>query len=102
MRLRPSERGASNSISSPLRGSCLRGHRLVGVRGSDDRLSRVRLGPKGPGDANGVDPGSAPPCSFITRSVHLAMMTAAYRYDEFVAHLAPERAMLREPKMMGI
>jgi hypothetical protein len=30
------------------------------------------------------------------------MMAAAQRDDEFVAHLAPERTMLCEPKMMGI
>jgi hypothetical protein len=30
------------------------------------------------------------------------MVAAAQRDDEFVTHLAPERAMLREPKMMGI
>ena len=30
------------------------------------------------------------------------MMAAAQRDDEFVAHLAPERTMLREPKVMRI
>ena len=30
------------------------------------------------------------------------MMAAAQRDDEFVADLAPERAMLRKPKVMGI
>jgi hypothetical protein len=30
------------------------------------------------------------------------MVAAAQRDDEFVAHLAAERRMLREPKMMGI
>jgi hypothetical protein len=30
------------------------------------------------------------------------MMTAAQGDDEFVAHLAPERTMLREPKVMRI
>ena len=46
--------------------------------------------------------GFAPPGGFVTGSVHLAMMAAAQRDDEFVAHLAPERRMLREPKVMGI
>jgi hypothetical protein len=32
----------------------------------------------------------------------LTMMAAAQRDYEFVAHLAPKRTMLREPKMMGI
>jgi hypothetical protein len=30
------------------------------------------------------------------------MVAAAQRDDEFVAHLAPERTVLREPKMMGV
>jgi hypothetical protein len=30
------------------------------------------------------------------------MMAAAQRDDEFVAYLAPERTMLREPKVMRI
>ena len=34
--------------------------------------------------------------------MYLAMMAAAQRDDEFVADLAPERAMLRKPKVMGI
>jgi hypothetical protein len=34
--------------------------------------------------------------------MHFAMMAAAQRDDEFVAHLAPERTMLCKPKMMGI
>ena len=55
---------------------------------------------KAPGGADGVDFGFAPPCGFITRSVHLAMMAAAQRDDEFVAHLAPERTMLREPQVV--
>jgi hypothetical protein len=32
--------------------------------------------------------------------MHLATMAAAQRDDEFVVNLAPERTMLREPKMM--
>jgi len=34
--------------------------------------------------------------------VHLAVVAAAQRDDEFIAHLAPERSMLREPKMVCI
>jgi hypothetical protein len=34
--------------------------------------------------------------------VHLAVVAAAQRDDEFIAHLAPERTMLCEPKVMGI
>lgn len=32
----------------------------------------------------------------------LTVMAAAQRDDEFVAHLAPERAMLRKPKVMSV
>ena len=32
----------------------------------------------------------------------VAMMAAAQRDDEFVAHLAPERRGLREPQVMGV
>ena len=60
------------------------------------------LGPKRPGRFEGVDSSFAPPCGFITRSVHLAMMAAAQRDDELIAHLAPERTMLCKAKMMGI
>ena len=52
------------------------------------------------GDTDGVDSGFAPPCGFITGSVHLAMMAPAQRHGELIAHLAPERTMLREPKVM--
>ena len=60
------------------------------------------LGPKRPGGADGVNSGFAPPRGFVTGSVHLAMMAAAQWDDEFVAHLAPERTMLGEPKVMRI
>ena len=60
------------------------------------------LGPKGPGSADGVDSSLAPPCGFVTGSVHLAMMAAAQRDDEFVAHFSPKRTMLRKPKVMRI
>ncbi len=60
------------------------------------------LGPKTLGRFEGVDAGFAPPCGFIPRPMHLAMMTAAQRNDELVAHFAPERPMLREAEMMGI
>ena len=72
------------------------------VRGFSNRSERVCFGPKRPGGADSVDSGFAPPRGFVTRSMHLAMMAAAQRDDEFVADLAPERAMLRKPKVMGI
>jgi hypothetical protein len=62
----------------------------------------VRLGPKRPGGADGVDSSFAPPSGFVTGSVHLAMMATAQRDDEFVTHLAPKCTMLCEPKVMRI
>ena len=72
------------------------------VRGFSNRPNRACLGPKHPSCTEGVDLGFAPPCGFVTRPVHLAMMAAAQRDDEFVADLAPECTMLREPKVMRI
>jgi hypothetical protein len=60
------------------------------------------LGPERPSYVSGVGPCVAPPCGFITGSVHFAMMAAAQRNDKFVAHLSPERRMLREPKVMRV
>ena len=34
--------------------------------------------------------------------MNLAMVAPAQRHGELIAHFAPERAMLREPQMMGI
>ena len=60
------------------------------VRRFSNRPKRVCLGPKPPGHADRVDSGFAPPRGFITGSVHLAVVAAAQRDDELVAHLAPE------------
>jgi hypothetical protein len=38
----------------------------------------------------------------LATAMELAVVAAAQRDGELVAHLAPERTMLREPKMMGI
>ena len=43
-----------------------------------------------------------PPNKFVAASVQLAMMKPAKRHGEFVAYFAPERALLRKPKMMRI
>ena len=34
--------------------------------------------------------------------MELAVIAAAQRYGDLIARLAPERTMLREPKMVGI
>ena len=62
----------------------------------------MRLQPQRAGGDGWIDTGLFPPCGFITTAMDLAMMAAAQRDDEFVAHLAPERTMLREPKVMRI
>jgi hypothetical protein len=43
-----------------------------------------------------------PPSHFIAAAVDLTVMTTTQRYSELVAHLAPKRAMLREPQVMGV
>jgi hypothetical protein len=43
-----------------------------------------------------------PPCRLIAAAMDLAMMTAAERHCEFVAHLSTQRPMLREAQMMRI
>ena len=62
----------------------------------------MRLQPQRAGGDGWIDSGFAPPSGFVTGSVHLAMMATAQRDDEFVAHFAPKRRMLRKPKVMGI
>ena len=62
----------------------------------------MRLQPQRAGGDGWNDTGVFPPSGFITTAMHLAMMAAAQRDDEFVAHFAPKRRMLREPKVMGI
>ena len=44
----------------------------------------------------------APPCSLVTTAVNLAMMSTAERDGEFVADLAPERAMLGKANVVCI
>ena len=79
-----------------------RGRRLIRVRSFSNRSNRVCLGPERPGGADGVNSGFTPPCGFVTGSVRLAMMAAAQRDGEIVAHLAPKRTMLRKPNVMRI
>jgi len=43
-----------------------------------------------------------PPSEFVAAPVELAMVRATQRHGEFVAHLAPERALLSKPKMVCI
>ena len=72
------------------------------VRELGSRLTQARLRPQCRGDAIRVDAEPAPPCGFIASAVDLAMVSAAERHRELVAHFATERPRLRRPKMMGI
>jgi hypothetical protein len=60
------------------------------------------LHPQRVGNRANIDPEAVPPCDFIAGPVDLAVMSAAERNREFVAHLSAERAGLRESQMMGI
>ena len=62
----------------------------------------MRLQPQRAGGDGWNDTGLFPPSGFITTAMDLAMMAAAQRDDEFVAHLAPQRGMLGKPKVMCI
>ena len=63
---------------------------------------RMRFEPeRASGDA-GIDPGLPPPCGFIAVAVDLAMVSPAQGDGELIAHLAPERPLLRKAQMMGV
>jgi hypothetical protein len=49
-----------------------------------------------------IDTNLIPPCSFITRTMDLAMMSSAQRDSKLIAHLAAQRAVLHKAQMMGI
>jgi 7-keto-8-aminopelargonate synthetase-like enzyme len=46
--------------------------------------------------------GFAPPHLLIAAAMDLAMMRAAQRHRELIAHLAAERARLHEAEVMGV
>jgi hypothetical protein len=62
----------------------------------------VSFDPKLPRDPTCVDAGVNPPSQLVACTVHLAMMSAAERHGELVAHLEAETAWLREAQMVGI
>jgi hypothetical protein len=62
----------------------------------------MRLQPKRAGVDGWINSGVPPPIRFVLAAVDLAMMSSAQWYGEFIADLAPERGMLREPQVMGI
>ena len=63
---------------------------------------RMRLQPQRAGSDGWINAGLFPPCGFIATAMDLAMMASAQRHGELIAHLAAERAMLREAQMMGV
>jgi len=62
----------------------------------------MRLEPQRAGRDDWIDTGLDPPCGFIAATMNLAVVAPAQRHGELIAHFSPERAMLREPQMMGI
>jgi hypothetical protein len=49
-----------------------------------------------------INPSVVPPLGFFAEAVHLAMVPAAQRNSELVAHFPPEGSTLSEPHVMGI
>lgn len=62
----------------------------------------MRFQPEHAGADGGIDPGLFPPTRFVAKAVQLAMVAAAERHGELIADLAPQRAALCEPQMMGV
>ena len=62
----------------------------------------MRLQPQRAGGDGRIDTGLAPPCGFIAAAMDLTVVAAAQRDGELITHFSPERAVLREPQMMGI
>jgi len=63
---------------------------------------RMRLQPQDAAGADRIDSGFARPRGLITRSVRVAVVAAAQWDDEFVAHLAPESAVLRKAESSNV
>ena len=62
----------------------------------------MRLKPQRASNFQDINPKAAPPRCFVTIAVELAMMTAAQRNGELVAHFAAQSFTLREAKMMRV
>ena len=60
------------------------------------------LQPQRAGSDGRIDTGLFPPRGFIATAMDLAVVAPAQRHGELIAHFSPERAVLREPQMMGI
>ncbi len=62
----------------------------------------MRLQPQRAGGDDRIDTGLFPPSGFIATAMDLAVMASAQRHSELIADFSTERAVLREPQMMGI
>ena len=58
--------------------------------------------PKYARGGDGIDSPSPPPGDFVSEAVVVPVMGSAQRYRELVADLAPHRAGLCEPQMVGV
>ena len=58
--------------------------------------------PKGAGDIRRIDADIFPPRDFVTAMMDFAVMTPAQRHGEFIAHLTPQRAALREAEVVSV
>jgi hypothetical protein len=65
-------------------------------------LLRTRFLPKLAGNFQRVDADILPPQVFASRAVQLAVMAAAERDSEFIAHLAAERPLLGEADVVRV
>ena len=65
-------------------------------------LTRMRLFPELPGDAERVNLKFVPPGHLISRLVQLPVMTTAERHRKLVAHLDAQSARLREAQVVRV
>ena len=63
---------------------------------------RMRFEPECASGSSRINTDLLPPSRLTAIPVDLAMMAAAERHREFVAHLSAKRAVLRKAQMMGV
>jgi hypothetical protein len=78
------------------------GHGLFRMPGFGFVFIKTGAFPELAGRLHRINVGFRPPGGFIAHPVHQPMMDSTERDREFVAHLAAERARLREAEMMWI
>ena len=103
--------GLSLALAACSAAACSRSRRIRFESLSADKMSKtvakisssnVRFSPELASGGERIDAGLFPPSDFVTRPVHFAMMAAAQRDDELVAHFAPECVGLCESKVMRV